>query len=168
MNETSRRLTSSPHQHSMLSVLDLVILLGVWWCLVVSTCVFPVTHHAERLSICIVTVHVFSLLGYLSRSVAHFLKSIAFSYWVKKCFGCNSFVWYVFCRCFLPVRGLYIFTFLILFFIEQKFLILMKSSLSIISFMTLLFMLYLNNHCKTKVIQLFSYVLRVSLFCVLH
>ena len=68
--------------------------------------------------------------------------------WVLCLFWKQSFIRYVFCKYFLPVCGLFYHS-LDIAFVEQ-FLILMKFSLSILPFMDVSLVLYLNNHCHTQ------------------
>ena len=66
--------------------------------------------------------------------------------WVLCLFWKQSFIRYVFCKYFLPVCGLSYHS-LDIAFVEQKFLILMKFSLSILPFMDVSLVLY---HCHTQ------------------
>ena len=135
------KVPSVPHfcQHLVLSVFwILVILIDVWWYLIILISVSMITYDMVHLFICLFAICISDLVRCLLRSLVHFfnrlftflLLSFKSSLYILD----DSLLSYVSFTTIFSQSVACLLILLTLSFTEEKFLILMKSSLSIISF----------------------------------
>ena len=135
------------HQHLLLSVfLFIVILVAVKWNLItVWICIYLMANGVKHFFMCLLANSVFSLEKYLFRSCVFLLLRCNNSLYILN----TSPLSYMICKSFLLFCVLS-FNFLMMSFEAQKFLILMKSNLSIFSLLLIVLLVsYLRTHCLT-------------------
>lgn len=105
-------LTNSWQGHSFI----LVILIGMWWYLVPLTSFFLMTHDVEHLLLCLFAIHI-SSLKYLFKSFVHLIVSLLLSS-KSSLYILNTCLWsyiYIFCKDYLLVCGLSLYSLNIVF-----------------------------------------------------
>lgn len=112
------------HHHFVVRVMDLSILIGTQWYLIVFICNSLITHDMPCLFICLFAIYISFSVSYLSKSFAQFLTELFISLLNFQFFLYfeQQTVLYQICplQIFSPICGLFS-HFLILSFAEQNF-----------------------------------------------